>query len=352
MGTIKCTAVLASLLCGCASALGKDVAGLDNTTSPVISAANLDGLRQVKERPLTASRLIRISDGEFIVLPRSSRSAYGALVVDERNLQTRKSLAKGQRVEAFAVAPDWTCFAWHNRGQKHHTIQREDGTQSEIPAGSDPSGVALSPDGKILAIGSIYWTDSSGGGYSETRIFDVNGKLLHTLKRNGAGSVRPVFSPSGKVLAVGNRNHPTQIFDVETGKLLRTLKRKGFNTNMTQDVVFAPDGRKIAAGYVDGKVGIWDVASGRLLQLAESGCDEVYSVDWSPNGKLLVTSGLNGPIALWHSSNLQRIRAVEAPVWVIQVRFSSDGTGILSASASNHFASADRKVILWSVRKK
>src|SRR3712207_7114215 len=48
-------------------------------------------------------------------------------------------------------------------------------------------------------------------------------------------------SPDGAKLAVSNRNHETQVFEVATGKLLHK-----FDKRMTQDVAFRPDGKVIA----------------------------------------------------------------------------------------------------------
>jgi hypothetical protein len=35
--------------------------------------------------------------------------------------------------------------------------------------------------------------------------------------------------------------------------------------------------------------------------------------------------------------------------WVIQVRFTADGGRLLTASAADHGATTDRKVVVWSV---
>jgi WD40 repeat protein len=100
---------------------------------------------------------------------------------------------------------------------------------------------------------------------------------------------------------------------------------------------------------VDGSVGLWKVADGSLVQVRPTGAAEVYSLDWSPRGAVLVTSGLRGKIVLWDARKLAVLKELEAPEWVIRVRFSPDGTRLLSAGGAMQ-AGPDRKLVVWAVR--
>jgi len=109
-----------------------------------------------------------------------------------------------------------------------------------------------------VKLGVVGRNDPEGGGFTGSRLNDTaTGKLMHMLEKDRQGGLTPVFSPVGSTLAVGNRNYPTKVFDVKTGKVLHTLDRK-----MTHGIALRPDGTKLAAAYVDGKVAVWDVASG------------------------------------------------------------------------------------------
>src|SRR5690606_27107747 len=109
----------------------------------------------------------------------------------------------------------------------------------------------------------------------------------------------PVFSPDGKTLAVGNRNHETRLFETATGKLLFILPKK-----MSQQLAFSPDGKTLAVGYVNGGVALWSVATGNLLRESGAAVEEVYTVAWSPKGDVLATAGLSGKIVLWEPTKL------------------------------------------------
>jgi WD40 repeat protein len=318
-------------------------APVPKTSRTAITAENAHQLRPVTTVAKRAHRLVRApKPGELVLLDWND----AAEVVDDAKLGKLRPLARDSRPIDIAVSPDGKLLAWTERGKKTYTVEDTDaGKTFDIALGDYPGFAAFSPDGKLLAIGDTFWDPNvRGAGHSEMKLFDVKGKLVRTLERSGPGALHPVFSPDGKTLAVGNRNHETRLFEVATGKLLHTLDRR-----MTQEVAFSPDGRTLAAGYVDGVVALWDVATGKLLHAAPSGCLEVYSVDWSPKGDVLVSSGRDGKIVLWEPGKFERLKELDAPSWVIQVRFTADGTRLLSSSAADHSGSTDRRITLWGV---
>jgi len=310
-----------------------------------ISAENAGQVKPILEVPKTVNRIVRGPNrGALILYDRSA----AAEVVDDITLRPIRKLLKDHRPTDLAISLDGKLVAFMERNSSGYTVRETDGDKSfEIEIGGNPGYAAFSPDGKLLAIGFTHWAQNAGNageGYSDTRLYDLKGKLVRTLEKTGAGAVHPVFSPDGKTLAVGNRNYETQLFDVATGKLLHKLDRR-----MTQEVAFRPDGKVLAEGYVDGTVGFWDVATGKLLHSEASGCKEIYSVDWSPKGDVLATSGREGKIILWEPGKLTKLKELDAPFWVIQVRFTADGGRLLTSSAADYGGPADRKVVIWSV---
>ncbi len=61
-----------------------------------------------------------------------------------------------------------------------------------------------------------------------------------------------------------------------------------------------------------------------------------------------MTAGLGGEITLWCPRDLTALKELEAPEWVIRVRFSPDGARLLSAGGGAH-PPADRKVTVWGL---
>ena len=309
-----------------------------------ISSENVAQLRSIKEMERTVSRIIRApKPGELILSDWNSQ----AELVDDKLFNSLRVLPKDRKTDNVILSPDSKVVAWTDKNSKVYTVQDLDSGKSfDIDVGEKPDRAAFSPDGKLIAIGSSYWDPNAHGvGHSETHIYDSKGKHLRTIERTGPGHVQPIFSPDGKTLAIGNRNYETLLVDVESGKVLHKLDKK-----MTQEVNFSPDGKKLAAGYVDGNVGVWDVATGKQLHMEATDCKEIYSVDFSPKGDLLVSAGRQGKIIFWDPVTFKRIREMDAPFWVIQARFSADGTRMFTSSASD-YGRLDRKITVWAVAK-
>src|SRR5205814_7480365 len=131
----------------------------------------------------------------------------------------------------------------------------------------------------------------------------ASGKKLRDFETDAEGGITPLFSPDGKILAVGNRNSDARLFEASSGKLLYVLPKR-----MTQEIRFNPAGTVLATTYVDGSIGLWDVASGKSLHMEKTAGEELYTVDWNPKGDLLVTAGRNAKIIIWDAKELKTLK--------------------------------------------
>ena len=237
-----------------------------------------------------------------------------------------------------------------------------DGNQSKVyDAGSgklllvlsgheeDVISVTFSFDGEYLATGSADTT---------VRLWDVsNGKLLHVLKGHSAEVGGLAFSPDGKLLLTSSEDGTLIIWDVATAALLRSLpdftifkvsfshgcvitpeaneEQCGtrvavatfnglqvwlynpdsdglFSLEESQAIltiseggagVFSPDGKQLAApsfGIVSGNaIKLWDAATGRELQTMIGHTDWLAGLAFSPDGKRLASTSLDGTIRIW-----------------------------------------------------
>ena len=150
------------------------------------------------------------------------------------------------------------------------------------PGMGDIKALAVAPSG-LLAAGGV-----------ELQFLDPSGKLL---KHNDAyvyGVKALVFSPDGKLLAVGTGMEKRfELWDAE--KLERTASIK--DTDWVNCAAFTPDGKKLVTGGAAVKV--WDSASGGCLQVLEGHTDEIYRVDVSPDGKFIASSSNDKTVKLW-----------------------------------------------------
>ncbi len=219
----------------------------------------------------------------------------------------------------FAFSPDPDVVACCENSRVAEIRNLRTGRTIKLDAKNDQPHPVFSPDGRLLA---------TGGYGNAVRLWSVaEGKLLKVFDTGPTtGGLQPVFSPNGKILAVGNRNSTTRLFDVASGRQLRVLYR-----SLTQELQFDPTGRRLAISYVDGSVALWDVATGKLLHVCDTGAEEIYTLDWSPDGKMLAAAGLRGDILVLDGENLAVLKRLSGPEWVISVRFSPDGSRLLSA---------------------
>jgi WD40 repeat protein len=301
--------------------------------APVISPANAAHVRKLKELQRDVT--------EIVWGPRSWQvSLHGweqpIEVLDAESFRPVRKIGANLRPIHFAVSPDGGTVALCENGTSVEIRRELRGKRVLFVETKDRQpGMAFSPDGKLLA---------TGGYGTQTKLWEVaTGRLVRSLETAPEGGLTVVFSPDGKLLAIGNRNGQTRLYEVATGKLLHILPR-----DMSQELKFSPDGRVLAVAYVDGSIGLWKVADGSLLNDRATGAKEVYSLDWSPRGDVLATSGLQGKIILWDPRNLSVLKDLEAPEWVIRVRFSPDGTRLLSAGGSVQ-AGPDRRIVVWGV---
>src|SRR6266850_3870972 len=89
---------------------------------------------------------------------------------------------------------------------------------------------------------------------------------------------------------------------------------------------FSRDGRTLVTGNFNGTVKLWDVASGRVLRTLDGHSDLVYKGVLSPDEKLLASCSRDGTIKIWDAATgveLRTLRGHTRPVKA--VAFSPDG---------------------------
>jgi hypothetical protein len=152
------------------------------------------------------------------------------------------------------------------------------------------------------------------------------------------------FSPGGKILATTGYDRLIKLWDVETGKELRTLKD---HSDSVYGIAFSPDGKLLASAAADRAVKVWDVATGKRLYTLSDATDWVYAVAWSPDGKHLAAAGVDRSIRVWEANAeggklVHSAFAHEGPV--LRLVYSTDGKTLYSLSE-------DRTVKSWDTSK-
>ncbi|MCX7789819.1 MAG: serine/threonine protein kinase [Chloroflexaceae bacterium] len=150
------------------------------------------------------------------------------------------------------------------------------------------TGIAFSPDGKQLAVGSV-----SGSVYM---LDALTGKLERELQgHEGWVVIRGVsFSPDGRVLASASLDGTVHLWNPASGAERGVLQRQGLRL---LGLSWSADGRRIATSSdMSGSVALWDVNSQEMLQMALLAQGSVTTLSYSDSGQALATGGINGSI--------------------------------------------------------
>jgi WD40 repeat protein len=99
----------------------------------------------------------------------------------------------------------------------------------------------------------------------------------------------------------------------------------------------------LATASRDDTIKLW-TSDGTLLKTLKGNTRGVMAVDFSPDGKMLVTGGSTGALKLWKTdgTEITTLTGHEGNVW--GVAFSPDGKQIASVGD-------DRTIILWDVQR-
>ena len=196
--------------------------------------------------------------------------------------------------------------------------------------------LAISPDGRLIATAGGTVTLSRPDGGPPRRIDDPSGDAF-TL----------AFSPDGKTLAVGGGDRKTamlELYDVVTGRRRNTLAG---HTMAVGGVQFTPDGKHLVSGGYDKTVRVWDAATGAAVATRDGHDRGIESVIIRPDGKLAASADLGGTVRLWELPSAKEAGVLKGlPGGVLSAAFSPDGR--LLAAATGKFAT-DGEVWLWDV---
>ncbi len=168
---------------------------------------------------------------------------------------------------------------------------------------------------------------------------DLTGASIREV--NKIGNLK--FSPAGRYIATGDNFGAIKIWNFDKGSL-----EKAFDAHKKDiwSISWCPvcDKHSLVSGSLDKSVKVWDVQTGESSKLGEH-ADAVLSVDWSPDGTLVVSSGNDGMILVWEVSTGKIVWSQPVGEQVYCARWSADGKYIASASG-------DRRITIWDYQRR
>ncbi|MGD1085024.1 MAG: WD40 repeat domain-containing protein [Verrucomicrobiota bacterium] len=165
-------------------------------------------------------------------------------------------------------------------------------------------------------------------------------------------SVDVEFSPDGnRILGTDAGNH-VRMWDGATGQLLWMVQGLfnpgGSSLPLAYAASFSPDGRRLAVLSFR-KITVLDSTTGKELCAIKQGDAEKFfnSVQYGPNGKVIVTDQINGVVKIWDATTGQNVRvfslATNSPQYWAYALFTPNGQEVLSASENG-------LAVLWDAK--
>ena len=155
-------------------------------------------------------------------------------------------------------------------------------------------------------------------------------RLARKLRLPHSGVAALDFSPDGRFIATGHRDHDARLWSARTGRLLKVLEG---HEGQVIAVAFSPDSKLLATGASDGSARLWNAADGTFLGPLVGHTQMVTSVAFNPRSDLVATGSLDRTVRIWQI-DLTRVPLVLRGhrEGVTRLMFNPDGRRIVTVS--------------------
>jgi WD40 repeat protein len=149
------------------------------------------------------------------------------------------------------------------------------------------------------------------------------------------------ITPDGKTLvSVGNDN-AARVWDIATGKLLRTLEG---HTSWVGSVAVTPDGARVITAGGDRTIRVWDLKTGRQMEILEGHTLAIRGLALSADGRTLASASSDKTCRLWDLSTNKEIKKFgDGKESFESVAIAPDGSRVLAGNESGTIVVYDAK---------
>lgn len=225
--------------------------------------------------------------------------------------------------------------------------------------GNLPTSFIVQKEGK-----AIYSTDTAGN-LQEFRI--ASDSPLKNISQPGFVDA-VAFDPKGALVATGCHDGKIRIIDVAKGNTVKEIEAHNKPAPLpVYSVLWSPDGKRIYSSAMNGSIKAHDTSSGALIfeikpyaeKDAESGHKEgVFSLAMHPGKNFLASAGSDRVIKVWNLQDGKFIRnlttkgadkgkePVSNPGWIYSIKFVADGSKLVASGAAPR---GRGKISVWNV---
>jgi WD40 repeat protein len=284
-------------------------------------------------------------------------TAYDIILLDSSNGDTRKS---------WVVPKDAPKSVVTGIGYGSDTILVTGGLdgfvrQWDVRSGKQTKGHSLGPvgDGPVEDSGRIYDLVTSPDGKMcaatlwERIVILKSSSLEETVRLAGhppdlrnkyqphGGLVGLSFSRDGSKLASASNEAVLKIWDVKSGKEVRSIKTCSERPYGLYYLGLSSDGKLVAAGGDDNTVKVWDVATGKLLMTGSHVEMEPHFFEFSPSGSTIASCN-SRTIVVWDVASGRELAQIATEHGVDAMALSRDGALLAIGNITTHKISVYR----------
>ena len=146
------------------------------------------------------------------------------------------------------------------------------------------------------------------------------------------------FSPDGKLIATGSgdpsRSGDVHIWNASTGQQVAAWKERHRDAVLAVD--FSPDGKWLVSGGADRLAKVTEVSSGKHVYLLEAHTHQVTAAAFRVDGRVVATGGADGVVNVWDMALGERKKKLTS--WkkeITSLQFLGSTNQILTSSGDN-----------------
>ena len=146
------------------------------------------------------------------------------------------------------------------------------------------------------------------------------------------------FSPDGKLIATGSgefsRSGDIHLWEAASGKQVAAWKERHRDAVLAVD--FSPDGKWLVSGGADRLAKVTEIATGKHVYLLEAHTHQVTAVAFRIDGRVVATGGADGVVNVWDMALGERKKKLTS--WkkeVTSLQFLGETNQILTSSGDN-----------------
>ncbi|MEV0783780.1 serine/threonine-protein kinase [Streptomyces sp. NPDC050423] len=197
----------------------------------------------------------------------------------------------------------------------------------------------LSPDGRWALV----------AGYEDciARLWDLRtGECAQVLAGKGVNQPVLCFDTGNGVAAIADNHDAIGIWDLRTGRRVRTLR------SSVKSLALSADAAKLLVGARDGAVRLWDLGTGKCLRTFRGHRGEAGHVRWGAGDRFALSASLDNTVRLWRMPGSPAV-----PFQVCRPRkhgvlnLLEEKVKTLLETAAAQEAAGDRAAVLDALRK-